>query len=1146
MIGIEKKLNIMPTSISLSKENPLMPAEDYVALRKEGFNQVEKLGSDFWTNYNNSDPGITLLEAVCYAITDLGYRTEFNIKDLLAPEKLMDDTWKEIFYTARKILHNAPLTISDYRKLIIDIQGVRNAWIQKSKDYEVPVWIDYNYPYQKKDSSCYCDVGLDKTCYGKLQLNPVVIATYIDGFQQKLTDAKNALGNLSPNATPDDKAAIQTQIDTLTWQIDQLTFDDSSVLIDSKIVEFEGLYNVMIEYEEEILQEQQREEVRAKVVERLAANRNLCEDFLSVDAVEYEDVGAGIFAVLEEYADPDVVLAQIFFTIYKYFTPSIPFHTIQQMLDKGYEVDEIFEGPPLKHGFIDTPELEATDLFRDIRLSDIIGEIADIPGIKAITYLHIPFNGINETGADKDFFAAWIESLQEQRKIARIVPELSQVVFCKQRDVYTYYVGRPQDRRPDRMLKLFRDLKTQESKYKLIGAQLDFAVPAGEYMDLEDYYPVTYSLPRCYGVNDKAGLPSEADDKRKVQALQLKGYLLFFEQLLSGCLVQLNHLKDLFTFDDSVKHNAFTPGLYVTSDPGKVYTDTQLAQIADLKVLLIDHENRGADHWDKILDDFTAVLQNLLETPALFYKRRNRMLNHLLARFSEDMSEYESICRWLIPEKVDERLIKDKIALLKDCEYYKISTRRAKGYDYTQADYWDTPNISGAERRVSRLLGFANPATKTLSTDFITVQANTDGKNIIQLLDPANPQKILLTSVPVNDGCCTELLISQILEHAGERYFYQFLNGKPRRKGQEGSSAPFWFELYDGTDTTTAVLLAKSDQFQNPEDREKTFDRLKVLLDIIDGNEGMHLIEHLLLRPKFDEVLDENGTAINVSFPSICLDACDLGIGLNEGTQVPLYHKKIHRIPAALCYDQMYWVLEYFEYTSTNSPVSILFQKAYEDGTVPDPLKFRTYELLDKRVNDLQEFGSERLNYEIVSNEDEQTDVTKTKYSFIIHGDKGAVLAQSDFSFSKRTDAQIAAGLPVPVPPDDIDEEIDRLVVYFGFEMDLYCAEDPCDNDEDPYSFRATVILPCWPKRLRDHTFRNLVEKTIQREFPAHVHTRIVWLGIMEMKAFETVYNNWLKEMSMNETPQYEAINPLVDKLNNLIPCGVCDDECDG
>ena len=1132
----------MPASISLSKENSLLPAEDYVALRKEGFKQIEKLGSALWTDYNNSDPGITILEAVCYAITDLGYRTEFNIKDLVAPEKLTEDTWREVFYTAKKILHNSPLTISDYRKLIIDIKGVRNAWIEKSKDYEVPVWVDYNYPYQTKDNTCSCDDGLDKTCYGKLQLSPIVIADYVAGFQTKLTEANTALSNLSPNATAEERAVIQAQIDKLKWQIDQLP-TDPALLIPSKIVEFEGLYNVMIEYEEGILLDQQREEVRVKVVERLSANRNLCEDFLSVNAVEYEDIGAGIFAVLEEYADPDEILAQIFFTIYKYFTPSIPFHTIQQMIGKGYQVDEIFEGPALKHGFIDTVELEKTDLFRDIRLSDIINEVADIKGIKAITYLHLPFTGINDPGADKNFFADWIESLQEQRKIARIIPQKSQAIFCKERDIYTYYIGRPQDRRPDRMLKLFRDLKTRESKYKLTGAQLDFPVPAGEYMNLEDYFPITYSLPRCYGVNDRAGLPPEADEKRKMQALQLKGYLLFFEQLLSGYLAHLNHLRDLFTFDDSVKHNAYPREIYTVA----TYSETQLSEIEDLKALLIDHENRGADHWDLILKDFTAVLQNLLETPALFYKRRNRMLNHLLARFSEDLSEYERICRWLIPRKVDARLIKDKIAILKNGEYYKISTQRGKGYDYSQSEFWDTQNISGAERRVSRLLGFSNPGRKTLSTEYITVETNADGKNIIKLLDPDNFEKVLLTSVPVKDGCCTELLISQILEHAEDRHYFIFLNGKPRRKGQEGSSAPFWYELYNGTDPLTAVLLAKSEQFQNQEDREKTFDRLAVLLEEINGNEGMHLVENLLLRPKFDEVFDENDTAIDVSFPGICLDGCDLGIGLNEGA-VPLYHKKIHRIPAALCFDQMYWVLEYFEYTAADPsvkkyPDSILFQKAFEDGTAPEPLKFRTYELLNKRVKDLQEFGSERINYEIVSNQEEQNNIVNTKYSFIIHGDKGAVLAQSDFIFSKRTNAQIENNEPGDA--DDIDDEIERLMIYFGFELDLYCAENPCDNNEDPYSFRTTVILPCWPKRLRDHTFRNLVEKTIQKEFPAHVHTRIVWLGILEMKAFEMVYYNWLKEMSLNETPQYASVNPLVIKLNTLTPCGSCDDECD-
>lgn len=1138
----------MQEPVSLIKENPLLPAEDYVSLRKKGFKYIEKLGSDIWTDYNNSDPGITILEAVCYAITDLAYRTGFEMKDLLSPKVLTDDTWKQIFYTARQILHNSPLTINDYRRLFIDIKGVRNAWVEKSKDYEVPVWIDYNYPDKRKDHHCSCDSKEEKICYGKLGLAPIDIATYRQGFQDKRNTLKTTLDGLPVNATPEEKTALQVQIVKLDWQLSQITNIQAN-LLPGKIVEFEGLYTVMVEYEEDV-PEEKHGSVRQLIVERLARNRNLCEDFLSVDEVDYEDFGIGLFAALEEYADPDKVLAQIFFIIYKYFTPSIPFHTIQQMLDKGYLVDEIFEGPPLKHGFIDTTELENTDLFRDIRLSDIINEISDIKGIKAITYLHLPFEGLNDATSNKDFFNLWIKYLQDQRKVARIKPAMSQVMFCKERDVITYYMGRKEDRRPDRMLKLFKDLKTLEGKYKLEGQQIDFPVPTGEYMDLEDYYPVTYSLPMCYGVSERAGLPSEAEEKQKAQALQLKGYMQFFEQILSGYLVQLNHLKDLFTFDDTIKRTSFTRELYSATE----YNETQLSEIQDLKTLLIDHENRGADHWDAILKDFTGVLQNLLEPPNLFNKRRNRIVNHMLARFSEDMSEYEAISRWLTPHNVDERLIRDKIRLLKDGEYHKISTQRGKGYDYTQSDVRDTSNVSGAERRVERLLGFADVTRRTLATEYVVVEPiveilKKDKKNIIKLLDPDKKEAILLTSVEVKEGCCTESLITEILSHADDRRNFTFLNGtKQRRWKQDESAGPFWFDLYDSyVPNDDAVLLASSASFETEKERENAFDKLKKLMDKINGNEGLHLVEHLLLRPKFDEVHDEEGMLVNAAFLNICLDACDLGIGLNKDPETPLYRKKITTVPAAKCFDKMPWILEYFEYKEADPsalkyPKSILFQQAFADGSEPVNLKFRKYDLLTKRVQDLQEFGSEIVNYEIVSNLEERNDPANIKYSFIIHGEKRVNLAQSDFIFSRRTKKQIEDKVEGDL--DDIDDEIDRLMHYFGFEMDLYCEEDPCDNNEDPYSFRTTVILPCWPKRFRDPTFRNLVEKTIQTEFPAHIHTHVVWVGLQEMQQFEVVYYNWLREMAQNEMPGYEVVNPLVEKLNTLKPCGACDDEC--
>ena len=909
--------------------------------------------------------------------------------------------------------------------------------------------------------------------------------------------------------------------------------------IPSKIVEFEGIYNVMVEYEEDVLEEDQREEVRQLVVQRLSRHRNLCEDFLTVNAVEYEDIGLGVSISLEEYADPDQVLAQLFFIIYKYFTPSIPFYTIQQMLDKGYDIDQIFEGPALSHGFIEDQDIEKTSLYRDIRLSDIINEIADIKGVVAITYLHLPFNGFENDDAGKAYFDQWVKYLQAERKVARISPELSQVIFCKQKEMITYNTGNAKDRRPNRMLKLFRDLKIAERKYKLEGITLDLAIPVGENMELEDYYPVTYSLPMTYGVSDRAGLPGNADEKRKIQALQLKGYLLFFEQLLAGHQVQLNHLRELFTMDESVEHT---------------YFNRVLTEIQGLQSLLIDQNNRGSDHFDQVQQDFMQVLQQLMESPEQFASRRNRFLEHFLGRFSEDRKEYDAINRWLMPAGADERLVQDKINMLKDGEYTAISADRGRGYNYTCPDFWDTDNVSGTERRIGRLLGFNSIERHDLSPRFIITEPvmvlnnkkqqeqklNKKGKplNIVKFLDPENNEQVLLTSVEAVEGCCTELLISDILEHADIiAHIKQHDDLNRRARKTAGPVGSFWFEIWDGPDVETAVLLAESIRFDKKENRDLAFAALQKAMKGINSNEGLHMVEHLLLRPRLDEVLDENNEGVPVSFLDICLDACDLGLGLDEGA-VPAYRKKISRIPAEKCYDKMPWVLEYINAKKQ----SILFQEVDygEERSITIPLKFRRYTALSQRVEDIREYGSERVNYKIVSNQEE--DVTKLKYGFIITGDNNVTLAQSLFAYNKRTKAQVEQNTKIK---DDIEDEITALMTWFGAEMDWYCQANPCDNNEDPYSFRTTAVLPCWPKRFRDATFRNLVEKTIAAESPAHVQTRVVWLGLAEMKRFEEAYYNWLEEMSVTEIPAYEKVNPLVNVLNTLRPCGVCEDDCD-
>ena len=378
---------------------------------------------------------------------------------------------------------------------------------------------------------------------------------------------------------------------------------------------------------------------------------------------------------------------------------------------------------------------------------------------------------------------------------------------------------------------------------------------------------------------------------------------MFFEQLLKGYLVQLNHLRDLFTFDDTPEHT---------------YFNEPIEEIIGLDKLLIDHQKRGSNNPLKILEDFALLLKQIMEPPAIFWKRRNKFLNHMLARFSEDLSEYENITRWLTPHHVEQRLIKDKTSILKNGEYYKISTKRGLGYNYSNAAFWNTSNVSGTERRVSRLLGFRNADRRDLAPTNIVVEPvmipdekkkgeeeqkkNAKGNplNVIKLLDPEDNKTVLLTSVEVQEGCCTQLLVTSILENADIRQHYQFRDERSKRNRKAaGPIGNYWFELWDGADPETAVLLANGEPFTKQEDREKSYKRIQTSLTQINENEGWHLVEHLLLRPKLDALFDEAGQIIEPLLFDICLDDCDLGKGLGEGTDLPPDTNKNNAYPGS-------------------------------------------------------------------------------------------------------------------------------------------------------------------------------------------------------------------------------------------------------
>lgn len=120
----------MTENITISKATPPFASMNFAVLRDIGIKHLEKMGSKVWTDYNLHDPGITILEVLCYAITDLGYRTSFSIEDILASAN--GNANQKQFFDALEILTCNPVTVNDFRKTLIDLDGIKNAWLVKT------------------------------------------------------------------------------------------------------------------------------------------------------------------------------------------------------------------------------------------------------------------------------------------------------------------------------------------------------------------------------------------------------------------------------------------------------------------------------------------------------------------------------------------------------------------------------------------------------------------------------------------------------------------------------------------------------------------------------------------------------------------------------------------------------------------------------------------------------------------------------------------------------------------------------------------------------------------------------------------------------------------------------------------------------
>ena len=431
----------MAKHVNITKSKPPHKSMDFDFLRLKAIEFAQQLSGAVWTDYNEHDPGVTILEYLSFAITDLAYRTDFDVQDILyAQEESRGRLINNAFFTPAKILPARPITINDYRRLIIDrIVGVRNVWVEPVKE--------------------------------------------------------NALN-------------------------------------------YNGLMRIFLQLSDGYGSARQRTRILDEVEQLIMENRNLCEDLDRISILESEKITVEADVMIKPDAFGEFVLARIHYELEEHLNPAIKYYTKQELVQEGYPLDDIYEGPIPILGFVKSEDLKPKPSSAYVsKLREIIN---GVEGVQLVNNITVRKEGKRIEGDE-------------------ITP--GENTYLTLSHDLTSNAGR------DTYIKLFRvnvpvEINlTQASQYlnnltardrKAYQIEIDHSEPARissmKRAAIKKYFSFQDLFPAVYGIGP-FGLPVDSTRYRKSQARQLKAYLLIFEQLLANYLAQLTSIPKLFSID---------------------------------------------------------------------------------------------------------------------------------------------------------------------------------------------------------------------------------------------------------------------------------------------------------------------------------------------------------------------------------------------------------------------------------------------------------------------------------------------------------------------------------------------------------------------------------------------------------------------
>jgi len=515
-----------PAYIEKSPEKDI--ASDFEKLMAQAIDRVQRLCGVTWTDYNLHDPGVTILEQLCYAITDLAYRTDFPIEDLLTDEQGLIHRKQHAFFDKGQILTSPPVTIDDFRKIILDeMDELDNVMF-------FPVVSEHSHDYMK--GLYHISVLANSITAKKLEEDPLL-----------------------------------------------------------------------------------KQMIREKVRHRYLSKRILSEDLVDVTVMDPQKISLHADITCKSDIDPESLLVSIYTAIGSILNPKCRFYSEKELLDRGMKIEDIYCGPLLKNGFIPDDGLRPIEITVDP--IEITHTILQTEGVISVRDVSIYDSGGHQS--EKPFV------LKKDH-----FPLLDLDAFLA--NVHLYADGY---KLPVKNDEVTEGLSSWEKIAELTRKKRTTQLPGepikkGIYRDPEKYYSLQHSFPRIYGIGAE-GLAPKATEKQKAAVRQLKAYLLFFEQIQANYLAQLKNISRLYSPD-------------ISSDNLCSYFFQPLYDVPDIEDLLNAYTtafpNGNKEAWENFRADpangYMKALKNSIETPGIFIERKNRILDHLMARFNRQYCAY--------------------------------------------------------------------------------------------------------------------------------------------------------------------------------------------------------------------------------------------------------------------------------------------------------------------------------------------------------------------------------------------------------------------------------------------------------------------------------------------------------------------------